>query len=149
MTNYADPSLYQPSATDTYPDVQLACVSNMYVRMMDFKKDGTEPGHAHAFDHLTLLASGSVEIEVDGMVTNFMAPKMIFIAKDKVHSIKALEDNTLCFCIHPIRDGERVEDIVDPSMLPKQSQHILDHLLHNDMLKYINCDAPASPRTLE
>jgi len=146
MTKYTDPSLYRPANDDLYPDVQLACVSNMYVRMMEFKKDGAEPGHAHPFDHLTLLANGSVEIEVDGMVTNFKAPKMIFIAKDKVHSIKALEDNTLAFCIHPIRDGERIEDIVDPSMLPNQSQQTLDYLLNNDMLKFINCDADKGPK---
>ena len=59
MTKYVDPSVYEPSQTDTYPDVQLACVSNMFVRMMEFKKDGVEPGHAHPFDHLTLLANAS------------------------------------------------------------------------------------------
>jgi quercetin dioxygenase-like cupin family protein len=136
----ADPAEYQPSHTPDYPDVQLGCVSNMYVRMMEFKKTGcSEPGHAHPFDHLTLLAKGAVQMEVDGVTSTFVAPKMIFIVKDKVHSITALEDNTLAFCIHPIRNGERVEDIVDPSMLPEQNDDISKHLNQNNMLKYIAC----------
>jgi quercetin dioxygenase-like cupin family protein len=135
---YKDPSIYQPSNSPEYPDVQLACVSNMYVRMMEFKKTGCcEPGHAHPFDHLTLLAKGSLQIEIDGMLTTFFAPKMIFIAKDKVHKVTALEDNTLAFCIHPIRNSERIEDIVDPSMLPKENKEILDYLQQQDMLKFI------------
>lgn len=135
---FIDPSCYNPSVTDNYPEVQLACVSNMYVRMMEFNNVGCfEPGHDHPFDHLTLLARGTVEVEVDGMKTNFKAPKMIFIAKDKIHSIKALEENTLAFCIHPIRNGERIEDIVDPSMIPQQNVKAMDYIESNDMLKYI------------
>jgi quercetin dioxygenase-like cupin family protein len=148
MTTYNDPSLYQ-KYDNTYPDVQLACVSNMYVRMMEFNKDDIEPGHDHPFDHITLLARGSVRIDVDGKKAVFKAPKMIFIEKDKTHSITALEDNTIAYCIHAIRNGERVEDIVDPSMLPDTNKDILNHLHNNDMLKYINCDALSKTKTEE
>ena len=44
---------------------------------------------------------------------------MIFIHKDKNHAFTALEDNTVAYCIHPMRIGERVEDIVDPNMIPE------------------------------
>lgn len=140
---FIDPTRYQPSNTPTYPDVQLGCVSNMYVRMMEFKTTGCcEPGHGHPFDHLTLLAKGSVKVEVEGEVATFVAPKMIFIAKDKVHSITALEDNTLAFCIHPIRNGERVEDIVDPSMLPMKSDDILEYVHgEGNLFKHILCQS--------
>jgi len=132
-----DQGVYYPG-TSNYPEIQISCVSNMYVRMMEFKKSGCcEPGHAHPFDHLTLLTKGSVQMEVDGIISTFNAPKMIFILKDKVHSITALEDNTLAFCIHPIRNGERIEDIVDPSSIPKTSKDILDHLYTTDILKYV------------
>lgn len=101
-------------------EVKIGCVSNLYSRMMHFKNAGdTEPSHAHCFDHLTLLAAGSVECEVDGVKTIFKAPHMIFIKKDKMHMFTALEDNTVAYCIHPMRIGERVEDIVDPSMIPE------------------------------
>lgn len=100
-------------------EVKVGCVSNLYSRMMHFKKAGdTEHNHTHSFDHLTLLAAGSVKCMVDGKETVFTAPHMIFIHKDKMHAFTALEDNTVAYCIHPMRIGERIEDIVDPSMIP-------------------------------
>ena len=36
-----------------------------------------------------------------------------------VDQIQALEDDTICYCIHAIRDGERVEDIIDPADIPE------------------------------
>jgi hypothetical protein len=101
-------------------EVKIGCVSNLYSRMMHFKNAGdTEHSHTHSFDHLTLLAAGSVKCAVDGNETIFKAPHMIFIHKDKMHAFTALEDNTVAYCIHPMRIGERVEDIVDPSMIPE------------------------------
>ena len=101
------------------PEIKIGCVSNLYSRMMHFKKQGDiEHGHTHPFDHLTLLASGSVEIKVDGIKSIFTAPHMIYIHKDKEHELVALEDNTLAYCIHALRMGEAIEDILDPSMIP-------------------------------
>ena len=100
-------------------EVKVGCVSNLYSRMMHFKNAGdTEHNHTHSFDHLTLLAAGSVKCVVDDKETIFKAPHMIFIHKDKMHAFTALEDNTVAYCIHPMRIGERIEDIVDPSMIP-------------------------------
>jgi hypothetical protein len=100
-------------------EVKIGCVSNLYSRMMHFKNIGdTEHNHTHSFDHLTLLAAGSVKCVVDDKETIFKAPHMIFIHKDKMHAFTALEDNTVAYCIHPMRIGERIEDIVDPSMIP-------------------------------
>ena len=101
------------------PNVKLGCVANLFSRMMEFKKAGdVEVGHTHTFDHLTLLASGSVKVTIEGNVTEFKAPHMIYIHKDKVHEIEALEDNTIAYCIHALRDKENNE-IIDPSMIPK------------------------------
>ena len=97
------------------PEIQLSCVSNMYVRMMNFKHSGDiENGHSHPFDHLTLLSYGSAIVEVDGFEKHFDAPSMIFIKKNKVHKITSTVDNTLLYCIHAIRDGGAIEDIIDP-----------------------------------
>lgn len=100
------------------PEVQLACVANLFSRMMHFKKAGDmELGHTHQFDHLTLLASGSLQVTVDGKTSKFVAPHMIYIHKDKHHELVALEDNTLAYCIHALRDKNTTE-ILDPSMIP-------------------------------
>jgi quercetin dioxygenase-like cupin family protein len=100
------------------PQIKYGLVSNLWTRQMHFVKAGnTEYGHTHDFDHLTLLASGSVRITVDGEVSTFVAPHMIFISKDKRHEIVALEDNTVAYCIHAHRDLD-TGDILDPSMVP-------------------------------
>ena len=102
------------------PEINIGCVANLYSRQMHFKKIGDiEIGHKHPFDHLTLLASGSLKIKVNNKETIFKAPHMIYIAKDLVHELTSLENNTLAFCIHPLRDGNGVDDILDPAMIPE------------------------------
>lgn len=86
---------------------------------MHFKKAGDiEHGHTHQFDHLTLLASGSLRVTVDGVVSDFKAPHMIFIKKDKNHELVALEDETVAYCIHALHNKD-THDILDPSMVPE------------------------------
>ena len=103
----------------SYPETKMVCVSNLWIRQMHFLKAGDQnEGHIHDFDHITLLSKGSVEVNVDGNVTEFKAPHMIYIAKGKAHFIKAIEDNTIACCIHALRTGKREEDILDPSMIP-------------------------------
>lgn len=100
-------------------EVKIGCVANLFSRMMHFKNAGdVEHTHTHSFDHLTLLAAGSVKCTVNGQETVFSAPHMIYIQKDQQHRFTALEDNTVAYCIHAMRIGERIEDIVDPTMIP-------------------------------
>lgn len=104
------------------PYSKIACVGNVYVRMMHFKKTGDiEYGHKHSFHHSTLVASGSVLVRANGKETVFKAPTMIWINKDVEHELVAMEDNTVCACIHGLRsalDGE----IVDPESIPKGAE---------------------------
>lgn len=103
----------------SFPKIQIGCVANLFSRMMYFEKTGDiEVGHTHQFDHLTLLASGKLRVTVAGQVTEFTAPHMIYIRADQVHELVALADNTVAYCIHALRDGNGVEDILDPSMIP-------------------------------
>ena len=100
------------------PNVQIGCVANLFSRMMHFEKAGDiEVGHAHTFDHLTLLAKGKLKVTVEGVATEFTAPHMIYIRKDKMHELVALADETVAYCIHALRDKENNE-ILDPSMIP-------------------------------
>jgi hypothetical protein len=104
-----------------HPYNKLAAVGNVYVRLMEFRKAGdVEQGHVHNFDHSTLLAHGSVMIRAKGKETVFKAPMLIWINKDVEHELTALEDNTICACIHALRhmDGE----IIDPESIPKGAE---------------------------
>lgn len=101
------------------PLIQIGCVANLWSRMMHFRKAGDiEIGHTHQFDHLTLLARGKLRVTVEGQVSEFTAPHMIYIHKDKVHELVALTDDTVAYCIHALRDKENNE-ILDPSMIPQ------------------------------
>ena len=62
-------------------------------------------------------------IQLGNESTDFKAPHHIFIKAGVVHELVALEDDTLAHCIHAMRDGSRVEDIVDPASVPT-SYHI-------------------------
>ena len=100
------------------PQIQIGCVANLYSRMMHFEKAGDiEHGHTHAFDHLTLLAAGSLKVTVEGQDTVFKAPHMIYIKADKNHILVAQEDNTVAYCIHALRD-KNDNEILDPSSIP-------------------------------
>lgn len=102
-----------------YPDTKMTCVSNLWLRQMHFIKAGDQnEGHLHNFDHITLLAKGRVVVDVEGNVSEFSAPHMIYVAAGKRHFLKALEDDTIAYCVHALRTGEREEDILDPSMIP-------------------------------
>mgnify|MGYP006406333819 CR=1 FL=1 len=73
---------------------------------MHFSSAGdVEHGHIHPFDHLTLLAYGSLQVTVNGKA-------------EHEHELVALEDNTVAFCIHALRDGNGVDDILDPLAIP-------------------------------
>jgi quercetin dioxygenase-like cupin family protein len=101
------------------PIIHLGCVANLFSRQMHFSSAGDlEHGHTHPFDHLTLLASGSLQVTVNGKVTDFKAPHMIYIKAEHEHELVALEDNTVAFCIHALRDGNGVDDILDPLAIP-------------------------------
>lgn len=100
------------------PAISIGCVANLFSRMMHFKNAGDiELGHTHQFDHLTLLAKGGLKVTVDGVATEFTAPHMVYIRADKNHELIALENDTVAYCIHALRDKDN-SDILDPSMIP-------------------------------
>jgi dTDP-4-dehydrorhamnose 3,5-epimerase-like enzyme len=111
--------LRTPEELAQMPAVKISCVSNLFSKMMHFKQAGNvEYGHCHIFDHLTLLASGSLKVTIDGVSTDYKAPHMIFIRKNIKHELTALEDNTVAFCIHALRRGDGIDDIIDPDSIP-------------------------------
>lgn len=104
-------------------NVNISCVRNVWIRQVELPTKGDVVlTHAHSHDHQTLLASGKVMAYVDDKNWGeFTAPKIIVIRAGQHHCFEALADNTVLYCIHAIRDGERVEDIIAPdSNLPLQ-----------------------------
>lgn len=59
------------------------------------------PQHSHTYDHISLLAKGSIRAWKDGeFYGDFTAPEGIFIAAGVKHIFQALEPETIIYCIH-------------------------------------------------
>lgn len=103
-----------------YPNTKITAAGNLWLRQMHFAKAGdANEGHKHNYDHLTLLAHGSVRVHVDDQTTDFTAPQMIFITKGKRHFIEALEDGTVAYCVHALRNKDSIDsEILDPNQIP-------------------------------
>jgi hypothetical protein len=70
------------------------------------------------FDHQTLVAKGAIRVKANGKETIFTAPHCVFIRAGVEHELTALEDGTITYCIHALRDGNDVCDIVPPGSIP-------------------------------
>jgi hypothetical protein len=110
---------------------QMGYFGNVWVRSHYFEKAGytNGGGHKHNFDHVTLLAVGSVLCEVEGNEPKqFDAPTFIVIDKDKKHKFTALTDGVVYYCIFAMRnlDGE-VADLYtdDNSPIPFFANRVL------------------------
>ena len=69
--------------------------------------------HQHSFDHLSYLASGTAEVEVDGRKTSYTGPTGVRIAAHKDHKVTALTDNVLWLCLHAIPDELRDAALIE------------------------------------
>ena len=79
--------------------------------------------HKHEHAHLSVLASGMVEVEVDGVRTIRTAPACLAIEAGKHHGIRALTD-VVWFCIH-------ATDCTDPAQVDEVL--IAPHSDHREM----------------
>jgi len=99
--------------------IYISCVKNLFVKQMWFHQAGSkEQGHAHCYDHLTLLTKGKLRVNALGKDTDFEAPAHIYIKADVVHELTALEDDTIAHCIHALRNEDGSGDIIDPASIP-------------------------------
>lgn len=84
----------------------LGFFGNIWVRQNELDKAGEfVQGHKHTFDHVSLLMSGTVEVEVEGYEPKqFTAPTFIVIKKEHMHKFTAITDNCCWFCTFAMRD---------------------------------------------
>ena len=108
------------------PQTDLKIVDNVFVKLHHFNNAGdTHEGHAHEFDHITLLANGSVKMVHDKGEAEFKAPHLIVTPKGIKHQFTALEPNTVFCCIHAIRERNELDAIADPSITVEQAWELL------------------------
>lgn len=105
---------------------RMAIADNVFVRMMYLIKAGdTVQGHAHTFDHITLISRGSVKMEHDNGSAEYAAPALVITPKDIHHKFTALEDKTVLCCIHAVRDGDDVDDVAPQDITKEQALELV------------------------
>lgn len=100
-------------SVDFDPQTVHHFAAGVYAKQMTMPKSHWAEKHVHAYDHLSILASGSVVVEVDGVRTGYVAPACIEIRAGKAHRIEALSDS-VWFCIHATdeTDPDKVDAVL-------------------------------------
>lgn len=116
------------AAREMSGDIQI--VDNVFVKMIPLNGVGDKvQGHAHMFDHITLLSVGSVRMRtVSGAQVkekDFVAPALLVTPKGLVHEFTSLADKSLICCIHAIREGDDMDDVASPDINKSKAYHLL------------------------
>jgi quercetin dioxygenase-like cupin family protein len=94
--------------------VEIKLTDDLFVKTAAVADAGTIiPTHAHRYDHITLLAYGSMRVEADGVVLgDYTGPVGILIRAGVKHTMTTLTDGVVFACIHALHgtDGVEIED---------------------------------------
>lgn len=108
------------------PTTDFKIVDNVFVKLHHFVRIGdTHNGHAHAFDHITLLSNGSVKMVHDNGEAEYKAPHLIVTPKGIKHQFTALEPNTVFCCIHAIREKDELDGVARPDITIEEAWELL------------------------
>ena len=94
--NFIDPKIYHHFG------------GNVYAKETFIPADKWLVQHSHKFDHLSILAQGSVELIVDGKTSVIHAPACLTIEAGKHHGVKSLTD-VVWYCIHATACADETE----------------------------------------
>jgi quercetin dioxygenase-like cupin family protein len=85
--------------------------------------------HAHKHDHLSILASGSVELAVDGEKSVVHAPACLTIAAGKHHGIKSITD-VVWYCVHATdcTDENEIDEVLIESGNTEKMKELAESL---------------------
>lgn len=89
--------------------------------------------HAHLHDHLSILASGSVELIVDDKTSVLHAPACLTIEAGKHHGVRSLTD-VVWYCIHATNctDEHEVDNVIIAPMNEKKVSELAEKLKQGD-----------------
>ena len=88
--------------------------------------------HKHKFSHLSILASGLIELMVDGERKIIHAPACLTIEADKHHGVKSLTD-VVWYCIHATEctDMDEIDEVLIVPGDVAQAQELAQCLQEN------------------
>lgn len=82
-----------------------------YCKLMMIKEDHEVESHKHAYDHLSILCSGIVIVEADGIQTIHYSPDVLTIKAGVVHKVIAVNGPAVWACVHKVSDDVDRENI--------------------------------------
>jgi quercetin dioxygenase-like cupin family protein len=87
--------------------------TNVYAKETRFSAGSILVQHKHKYDHLSILASGSVELIVDDVKSIVHAPACLTIQANKHHGVKSLTD-VVWYCIHATdcTDTDEIDEVL-------------------------------------
>ena len=96
---------------ENQPVGDLVLYGGIFLKTWTVQDAGTLiPQHAHAYDHITYLVSGTLRAWRDGeLLGDFHAPAALKIPARSLHKFLTLTDGAVFACIHAVGDAEDVE----------------------------------------
>lgn len=73
---------------------------HVYLKEFELADNEIITQHKHKFDHVTLLADGSVIVTLDGVKSLHHAPGYLFIKAEKHHQMQAFNGSATLYCTH-------------------------------------------------
>jgi len=95
-------------------------IGGLYCKHMVIPEDHTVVSHKHNFDHMSILVSGCVIVEVDGEQSTHYSPAVINIQAGKAHSVTPVNGPAVWMCIH------NVDELGDVDSLTVDGKLIMD-----------------------
>jgi quercetin dioxygenase-like cupin family protein len=85
----------------------------VYAKEIHIPKGAILVSHQHTYDHLSILASGLIELTVAGETRTMCGPRAVTIRKGEAHTVLA-HTEAVWFCIHPTdeTDPAHVDDVI-------------------------------------
>jgi mannose-6-phosphate isomerase-like protein (cupin superfamily) len=107
------------------PEVRHHFGGGLYAKESIIPADKWLVQHAHNYDHLSILAKGSVELIIDGEKTVINAPACITILAGKHHGVRSLTD-VVWYCIHATEctDEDEIDEVIIAPVDHKQVRDI-------------------------
>lgn len=114
------------------PQIQHHFAAGVYAKETRIPAGHTLVQHKHHFDHLSILASGSVELMVDDEKQIVHAPACLTIEANKHHGVKSITD-TVWYCIHATdcTDESEVDNVLIADSDAAEAQKMAQCLKEN------------------
>ncbi len=80
-------------------DIEHFFSTGLYAKEARFKAGHKDCKHAHSYDHLSILAAGTVVVTIDGYKYQYTGPCCMEVKAGKQHEVEALTD-AVWYCIH-------------------------------------------------